>query len=111
MTEPFGREERIRASWAPYQLGHGRPMSEAPMASGPVSVPTLLLYGPDDHVVGEDFVPACEAGFDDRIGPLVVPGAGHFLQWERADILNRLLVATMGDLRARGGGAAGHGRR
>ena len=110
MTEPFGPEDRIRASWAPYQLAHGRPMSDAPMTTGPVSVPTLLLYGPDDHVVGEDFVPACEAGFADRIGPLVLPGAGHFLQWERADILNRLLVATMGDLVA-GGKAARHGHR
>jgi pimeloyl-ACP methyl ester carboxylesterase len=22
------------------------------------------------------------------MGPFVVPGAGHFLQWERADLLN-----------------------
>jgi pimeloyl-ACP methyl ester carboxylesterase len=96
MTEPFASEARIRAAWAPYQLAHGRPMSEAPMTSGPVRVPTLVLYGHDDHVVGDDFLPACEVAFTDRIGPLVVPGAGHFLQWERADILNPLLVATFG---------------
>jgi pimeloyl-ACP methyl ester carboxylesterase len=99
MTEPFADEARLLASWAPYQLAHGRPMSEMPMTTGPVEVPTLVLYGHDDHVVGDDFVPACEAGFANRIGPLVVPGAGHFLQWERADILNPLLVATFGDLR------------
>lgn len=94
MTEPFAPEARLRAAWAPYQLAHGRPMSEMPMTFGPVRVPTLVLYGHDDHVVGEDFVPACEVAFADRIGPLVVPGAGHFLQWERADILNALLIAT-----------------
>jgi pimeloyl-ACP methyl ester carboxylesterase len=66
------------------------------MTFGPVQVPTLLLYGPDDHVVGDDFVHACEVAFADRIGPLLVPGAGHFLQWERADILNALLIATFG---------------
>jgi pimeloyl-ACP methyl ester carboxylesterase len=99
MTEPFGSEARIRAAWAPYQLAHGRPMSEMPMTFGPVQVPTLVLYGHDDHVVGDDFIPACEVAFANRIGPLVVPGAGHFLQWERADILNPLLVATFGDLR------------
>jgi pimeloyl-ACP methyl ester carboxylesterase len=98
MTEPFASEERIRAAWAPYQLAHGRPMSELPMSMGPVATKTLVLYGHDDHVVGDDFVPACEIAFSDRIGPLAVPGAGHFLQWERADILNPLLVATFGDL-------------
>ena len=99
MSEPFADEDRLRASWAPYQLAHGRPMSEMPMTMGPVQVPTLVLYGMDDHVVGEDFVPACEVAFANRIGPLCVPGAGHFLQWERADIVNPLLIATFGDLR------------
>jgi pimeloyl-ACP methyl ester carboxylesterase len=96
MTEPFATEARLRASWAPYQLAHGRPLSDVPMTFGPVQVPTLVLYGPDDHVVGDDFVPACEVAFANRIGPLAVPGAGHFLQWERADILNALLIATFG---------------
>ena len=66
--------------------------------AGPVEIPTLVLYGPDDHVVGEDFVPACEAAFADRIGPLVVPAPAHFLQWERADIFNRLVIATFAHL-------------
>lgn len=96
MSEPFASEERIRAAWAPYQLAHGRPMSDMPMTFGPVQVPTIVLYGPDDHVVGDDFVHACEVAFANRIGPLLVPGAGHFLQWERADILNALLVAAYG---------------
>lgn len=96
MTEPFASDERIRASWAPYQLAHGRPLSDVPQTFGPVEVPTLLLYGHDDHVVGEDFITACEPAFTNRIGPLVVPGAGHFLQWERADVLNALLVGVFG---------------
>jgi pimeloyl-ACP methyl ester carboxylesterase len=99
MTEPFADEARLRAGWAVYQLAHGRPMSEFPMLGAPVQVPTLLLYGHDDHVVGEDFVWACEKSFADRIGPVVIPGAGHFLQWERADIFNALIAAVFGDLR------------
>lgn len=98
MTEPFGDDAHLRASWAPYQLAHGRALHDVPLLAGPVEVPTLLLYGPDDHVVGPDFLPAVEAAFTHRIGPLVVPGAGHFVQWERADIVNALLVATFGDL-------------
>ena len=32
-------------------------------------------------------------------GPVVIPGAGHFLQWERADIFNALVAAYFGDVR------------
>lgn len=88
MTEPWGDEARLRAGWAVYQLAHGRVAAEAPIMDRAVDVPTLILYGADDHVVGPDFVPCCEVAFTDRVGPLVVPGAGHFLQWERADIFN-----------------------
>lgn len=96
MTEPFADEERLRAGWATYQLAYDRPMTDLPMM-GPVDVPTLILYGHDDHVVGEEFVPRCERAFTNRIGPLVVPGAGHFLQWERADVFNRVLPAVLGN--------------
>ncbi len=95
MTEPFAEEARLRAGWAAYQLAYGRPMTEIPLMSA-VDVRTLVLYGPEDHVLGEDFVPRCERAFTNRIGPLVVPGAGHFLQWERADIFNHLVPAVFG---------------
>lgn len=95
MTEPFADAARLRAGWATYQLAYGRAMPELPMMDA-VDVPTLVLFGPDDHVVGEDFVPRCERAFLDRIGPLVVPGAGHFLQWERADVFNRIVPAVFG---------------
>ena len=62
-------------------------------------MPTLILYGMDDHVVGPDFVHCCEVAFTNRTGPVVIPGAGHFLQWERADLFNPLVAAFFGDLR------------
>jgi pimeloyl-ACP methyl ester carboxylesterase len=37
-----------------------------------------------------------ELAFPNRIGPLVVPGAGHFLQWERADVFNATMTAVFG---------------
>jgi pimeloyl-ACP methyl ester carboxylesterase len=101
MTEPFADEARLRAGWATYQLAYGRSVTDFPRMDA-VDVPTLVLYGPDDHVVGEEFVPQCERAFTNRIGPLVVPGAGHFLQWERADIFNRLLPAVFGSAFAPG---------
>ncbi len=93
MTEPFADEARLRAGWAPYQLAHGRPFEEIPFMDA-VEVPTLLLYGPEDEVVEKQFVARCEVAFPNRIGPLLVPGAGHFLQWERADIFNALIPAV-----------------
>ena len=101
MTEPFATEERIRAGWAAYQLAHGRQMSEPPILDRKVDVPTLILYGMDDHVVGPDFLHTCEVAFTNRTGPVVLPGAGHFLQWERADLFNPLVTAYFGDLRVR----------
>ncbi len=99
MTEPFADLDRLRAGWAVYQLAHGRTTSEAALMHGPVDTTTLILYGADDHVVESDFIPFCERAFTNRIGPLVIPGAGHFLQWERADIVNPLWIQTFGDLR------------
>jgi pimeloyl-ACP methyl ester carboxylesterase len=98
MTEPFADEARLRAGWAVYQLAHGRPPGEIPMM-GAVEAPTLVLHGPDDHVIAPDFAERCEVAFPNRIGPLVVPGAGHFLQWERADIFNATLIAVFGPRR------------
>jgi pimeloyl-ACP methyl ester carboxylesterase len=101
MAEPFSTEERLRAGWAAYQLMHGRKVSEPPILDRKVDVPTLLLYGADDQVVGPDFLHTCEVAFTNRAGPVVLPGAGHFLQWERADLLNPLVIAYFGDLRVR----------
>jgi pimeloyl-ACP methyl ester carboxylesterase len=55
----------------------------------------------DDQVVGPDFVHCCEVAFTARVGPVVLPGAGHFLQWERADLFNGLVASFFGDLRER----------
>ena len=88
MTEPWADEARLRAGWAVYQLGYGRTAEEFPILDRAVDVPTLLFYGADDQVVGPDFLHCCEVAFTNRVGPLVLAGAGHFLQWERADIFN-----------------------
>ncbi len=99
MTEPFAEVARLRAGWAVYEGAYGRPQSEPALMSLPVEIPTLILYGPDDHVVGPDFVHCCEIAFRNRVGPVVVPGAGHFLQWERADVVNPLVAAFFADVK------------
>jgi pimeloyl-ACP methyl ester carboxylesterase len=90
MTEPFGDADSFRASIANYEYATGtRQAPEVPRFLEPVPVPTLVLYGPEDHVVQGDFPQRAEVAFPERVGPLVVPGAGHFLHWERAELLNQ----------------------
>jgi pimeloyl-ACP methyl ester carboxylesterase len=99
MSEPFADAEHLRASWGNYESALGtRPLSEAPRFFEVSAVPTLALYGPDDHVIWRDFPQRCEVAFSDLVGPFVVPRAGHFLQWERADLYNRTVVAFLRDL-------------
>ena len=93
MTEPFADADKLRASFGIYESALGtRPPSELPRFFETNPVPTLVLYGPEDHVIPRDFPERCEVAFTERIGPLVVPRAGHFLQWERADVLNQSLI-------------------
>jgi pimeloyl-ACP methyl ester carboxylesterase len=99
MTEPFADAEKLRASFGIYEVAMGvRPVSQPPRFFERNPVPTLLLYGPEDHVVPRDFPERCEVAFTERIGPLVVPRSGHFLQWERADVLNQSLIYFFRDL-------------
>ena len=60
-----------------------------------VGVPTLFLWGDADATVGR---PAAEATADFVTGPYrfeVVPGAGHFLTDQRAELVTRELLAHL----------------
>jgi pimeloyl-ACP methyl ester carboxylesterase len=99
MTEPFADGERFRASIALYEHALGtRPSSERPRFLEPNPTPTVVLYGPEDHVIPRDFPRRMEVALPEIVGPFVVPGAGHFLQWERAELLNRTIRAFCLDL-------------
>jgi pimeloyl-ACP methyl ester carboxylesterase len=92
MTEPFADADRFRASIANYEYAGGpRQAPDPPRLLEPNPTPTLILYGPEDHVIMPDFPQRMEAAFPNRVGTFVVQGAGHFLQWERADVLNGAL--------------------
>jgi pimeloyl-ACP methyl ester carboxylesterase len=92
MTEPYGDAEHFRSSLAIYEYAlRARDWPEAPRLREPNPTPTLILYGPEDHVIPRDFPQRMEDAFPERMGPFLVQNAGHFLQWERADVLNRAL--------------------
>lgn len=99
MTEPFADAAKLRASWGCYEVAMGRrPVSMTPRIFEVSSIPTLVLWGPDDHVVPPDWPDKCKVAFRHCIGPFTVPGAGHFLMWEQADLLNRTLPHVLADL-------------
>ena len=96
MTEPFADAPKLRAGWGNYESALGTiPLSEPPRFFERNPVQTLGLYGPDDHVIWRDFPERCEVAFPNLVGPFVVPRAGHFLQWERAELFNRALAAFL----------------
>ena len=101
MPSPFPGNGELERHVRQILPQHEAEALEPPLLDRKVDVPTLLLYGMDDQVIGPDFLPTCEVAFTKRTGPVVLPGAGHFLQWERADLFNPLVTAFFGDLRVR----------
>jgi pimeloyl-ACP methyl ester carboxylesterase len=93
MADPFGDEVAFRSSIAIYESALGkRPVSEAPAwVSSGSDIPTLVLHGPEDHIIPAAFADRCAVAFPEHVGPFVVPGAGHFLQWEQANVLNQAI--------------------
>ncbi len=92
MTEPFAAADKLRASFGIYESATGnRPMKDVPRFLETNATPTLVLYGPEDHVVPTSFPARCRVAFTECVGPFVVAGAGHFLQWESPEIFNRAL--------------------
>ena len=98
-TEPFADADKLRAGFGNYESALGaRPISEKPLFFEPSPVETLILYGPDDHVIWPDFPERAVRCFPNHVGPFVVQRAGHFLQWEQADVLNGAVRAFSRDL-------------
>ena len=99
MAEPFEDPDHLRAGFGNYESAvSARALSGAPRFFERSAVPTLALYGPQDHVIWQTFPEMCEVAFTDLVGPFVVPRAGHFLQWERASLFNRATASFLRDL-------------
>jgi len=102
MTEPYGDADKLRASWGVYEGAAGRREPEdVPRVLEPTPVPTLVLYGEDDHVVPASFPDKMAVACTECVGPFVLRRCGHFVQWEQAAILNRAVRWFCADLLAR----------
>lgn len=101
LTEPFGDADSFRASIANYEyVGGARTAPEVPRMLERNPTPTLVLYGPEDHVIPHDFPRRMEVAFPEIVGPFEVAGAGHFLMWERPVVFNRATASFCRDLLA-----------
>ncbi len=99
MTEPYADPDKLRASWGVYEgAGGKRPFEDLPCLFERTRVPTLLLYGPDDHVVPSTFPAKAALACENVVGPVHVPNSGHFLQWEAASTFNGLVITWFTEL-------------
>jgi pimeloyl-ACP methyl ester carboxylesterase len=99
MTEPFADGAKLRASFGNYESSFdpAKRREAALLAENP-AVHTLILYGPSDHVIYPEFDRMAAQVFPDHVGPFLVRDAGHFLQWEAAEVLNGAVISFCRDL-------------
>lgn len=102
MTEPFGDAARLRAGFGGYESVFDARARSEPALLGENATHTLILFGPSDHVIYPDFDRMAAAVFPDHVGPFLVRDAGHFLQWEAAEVLNGAIRAFCRDRTAGG---------
>lgn len=101
LTDPYADAERLRASFADYEVVMGaRPLSAPELTDRPVRQPVLVLVGPEQVTVGEHVPERAAIAFPQVVGPFWVPGAGHFMPWEKPSVVSRAIQFFCGDLLA-----------
>jgi pimeloyl-ACP methyl ester carboxylesterase len=100
-TEPWGDGDRLRASFGAYESTFQESARSEPALLGRnTETPTMILFGPSDHVLYPDFDRMAAAVFDRHVGPFLLRDCGHFVQWEAAHALNTAITSMCGDLLA-----------
>jgi len=95
-AEPFADATSLRTSFGPYEAALRTIAASTPARFRETNpVETLVLYGPEDHVLPGSFPHRCAVAFPNHMGPFELAGAGHFLQWERAEAFCDLVGATL----------------
>ncbi|MGE0067043.1 MAG: alpha/beta fold hydrolase [Solirubrobacterales bacterium] len=100
LAAPFGDARVMRASLGYYEAGLNRELRSAKprLAEINETTPTLILYGIEDEIIGPNYPRRMEVALPNHVGPFLVGESGHFVQWERADVLNRAVASFCGDL-------------
>jgi len=99
MTEPFADASKLRAGFSNYESVFSQAArSEAPVLGRNEDLEALILFGTSDHVLYPDFDRMAAVVFPNHVGPFLVRDAGHFLQWEAADVFNSAVRSFCRDL-------------
>jgi pimeloyl-ACP methyl ester carboxylesterase len=100
-TEPFADAAKLRASFGGYESSFSPAARSEPGVIGPNDVtPTLLLFGPSDHVIYPAFDRMAAAVFAHHVGPFLLRDCGHFVPWEAPHALVSGTTAFCSDLLA-----------
>ena len=101
-TEPFGDRAKLRASFGGYESAfNASARSEPTLLAKNERTPTLLLYGPSDHVIYPAFDQMAALVFPNHVGPYLLRDCGHFVPWEAPHALVSGTAAFCSDLTAR----------
>jgi pimeloyl-ACP methyl ester carboxylesterase len=104
MAEPFADADSFRSSLGFYEgaLSFMNAEQTVPVEPPRVeelnTVETLVLYGEHDQIVGPKYPLRMEVACEDLVGPFIVGGSGHFVQFERSGLFNRSLITFCRDL-------------
>ena len=96
-TEPFADGAKLRSSFGNYESAFQADKRSEPPLLRENDIQTLILFGTSDHVIYPEFDRMAVQVFPNHVGPFLVRDAGHFLQWEAADVLNGAIRAYCGD--------------
>jgi pimeloyl-ACP methyl ester carboxylesterase len=87
-TEPFADATKLRASFGGYEsVFDETKRSEPPVMTRNDVTPTMILFGPSDHVIYPEYDRMAAVVFATHVGPFLLRDCGHFVQWEAADVL------------------------
>ena len=93
-TEPFADGAKLRSSFGAYESTFSEAARSEPALIGPnADTPTVILFGPSDHVIYPDFDLMAACVFDRHVGPFLLRDCGHFVQWEAAHALTTAVEA------------------
>ena len=72
---------------------------QARLVASPIDVPTLMIHGGRDGCIGRDLLVGMEMFFPRGLQIEVIPDAGHFVHQEQPEVVNRLLLAFLREVK------------
>ncbi|GLZ78564.1 epoxide hydrolase [Actinorhabdospora filicis] len=96
----YADADRLAGLFGAFQAASGARESSGPgVGERVVRQPVFVMAGDADGSLAPDFAERCGTAYPEVVGPFLVPGAGHFLPWERPVVVERAIASFCADLR------------